>query len=272
MCKHHLFSRFKIIPKSPQDAWVYVTILKHGKRIAVQESFHQQLFSACEQITPYLSGKITEPDESMLRSHHSGEAFFNQLYSQLQVLHPEAGKSYWITRCWDLATWQPLYIAFISVYGFKTLPDFNSFGQSQMGSFVTGFCFSNQKHRHGEVQELVPEAALQLNVLFEEYRTQLDQQYRCRPGFVKHLLADAIVNCCLKLQEFEPQLTLDDIRNNAAMWLSAFQLPLDQISRIEEKQGALSYVRKSCCLVYKTTQGTLCEDCPRFKNSSPIQN
>ncbi|CCN32996.1 conserved hypothetical protein [Vibrio nigripulchritudo SO65] len=237
----------------------------------MQDTFHQQLFSACEQISPYLAGHINQPDERMLRYNHCNEAFFAQLYSSLKTAHPEAGNGYWLTRCWDLATWQPLYIAFISVYGFRTLPDFHEFGQSQMGTFVAGFCFASSSHRHGEITELVPHAAEQLSQLFESYRVQLDEQYRCRPGFVKHLLADAIINCCLKLKAFDPSLSLDDVRNNAAMWLSAFQLPLDQIANIresnnQEDNGMISYVRKSCCLVYKTTQGTLCEDCPRLKN------
>ncbi|MEI8633760.1 hypothetical protein P4S72_20100 [Vibrio sp. PP-XX7] len=81
------------------------------------------------------------------------------------------------------------------------------------------------------------QAALQLDGLFEAYRIQLDQHYRCRPGFVKQRLADAVIHCCLKRKEFAPELTLDEVKNSAILWLHAFQLPTVQSQKITELQS-----------------------------------
>ncbi len=229
----------------------------------MQDNFHHQLFDACEQISPYLAGSVSQTDNNMLRFDASNQAFFQQLYSQLQQQNPEADKAYWLTRSWSLATWQPIYIAFISIYGFNTLPNFFHFAQSQAGPMVTGFNFSCTSHQHGNMAELVPQAAAQLKPLFEQYRHELDSQFRCRPGFVNALLVDSLIKCGLRLRQFKPELSLDDVKQNAGLWLVSMELPLTQISKITERNQALFYTRKSCCLVYKTQEGSLCEDCPR---------
>ncbi|ALM72588.1 putative 2Fe-2S binidng protein [Vibrio vulnificus] len=196
-------------------------------------------------------------------------AIIQSIYHQLAQTNPEAGSSYWLTRTWDLLCWQPIYLSFLSIYGLKSLPDFAHFGQFQHRGFIAGYRFASEMHWHGEPEVLVPRAGEQLLILFEQYRQQINHWTRIRPGFSNHLLADLILSCLIKLQTMRPELDNGYIEQQAKLWLDAFHLSDKHLASLiqEETEGRLKHIRMSCCLAYKCSNGTLCQDCPRLSTN-----
>lgn len=233
---------------------------------------YQAIFDYSKQVSPYLSGSFGPLPKACVSTHSKlSSEQIKTLYLRLAETHPEAGNSYWLTRTWDLLCWQPVYVAFISIYGLKSLPDFQHFGQFTKHNFISSYRFSSPNHVHGEVEELIPLAAHSLATLFDEYRQQINLWTRIRPGFTHHLLADLILRCLTLLQEHEPSLDNDYILEQAKLWLSAFDLPSKHLNslQVNRESGKLKLVRMSCCLVYKCHAGNLCDDCPRHKNNKP---
>ncbi|USD66050.1 siderophore ferric iron reductase [Vibrio sp. SCSIO 43136] len=226
-------------------------------------NFHQSLIHGCQEVSPFLVGSIQAPTNDMLSFGKANHDFFQTLYLSIKQEKPEAGHSYWLTRTWDSVVWQPIYVAFVSVYGFRTIPDLLQFGQSQRNALVSGFCFADETHHHGEIPDLITQIGQQLTALLESYRTTMDELFRCRPGFTRQLLIDLIIRTATRLAQFAPEFTLQDVQQQAFMWLAALGLPTERVSLITQTDSGFFYIRKSCCLVYKTEAGKLCDDCPR---------
>ncbi|USH03645.1 siderophore ferric iron reductase [Grimontia kaedaensis] len=229
-------------------------------------AIYQLIFTHSKQVSPYLKGSFGDLPQSCISIENpTSSASIREVYREIEGSNPEAGGSYWLTRTWDLLCWQPIYLSFLSIYGLKSLPDFTQFGQFKRNRLVAGYRFASEEHWHGEPEELIPLAAEQLSELFEQYRAQINDWARIRPGFTNHLLADLILSCLIKLQTLRPELESDYIEEQAALWLDAFKLPkkhLISLSR-DEATGKLRHMRISCCLVYKCKKGSLCSDCPR---------
>lgn len=229
-------------------------------------TLYRLIFTHSKQISPYLKGSFGDlPDNCISTGNLSSSATIKGIYEELEKSNPEAGGSYWLTRTWDLLCWQPIYLSFLSIYGLKSLPDFAHFGQFKRSNFVAGYRFASETHWHGEPEVLIPLAAEQLSELFEQYRVQINDWTRIRPGFTNHLLADLILSCLIRLQTLRPELESDYIEQQAVLWLNAFKLPQKHLMslRREGASGKLRHARISCCLVYKCKKGNLCGDCPR---------
>lgn len=234
------------------------------------ELFIEQLFDYSKQVTPYLAGQIGSiPDnaieQGLIHIDHDCSSHIQQLYDRLAEKTPESGSAYWLTRTWDLLCWQPIYVSFVSIYACKGLPDIKRMGQYTHPDFISGFQFENGDHHHGAESELIRMAGQQLQELFEFYREEMSLWTRIRPGFTKHLFADGILGCIVKLQGFMPQIPNEYLLDQAKQWLAACGLPLKLMSSlcIDSETNQLKLIRTSCCLVYKCEGRKLCETCPR---------
>jgi len=237
---------------------------------AAPPQIYQSIFDYSRQVSPYLDGSFGDLPKASISTRPKHTALqIQKLYLQLAETHPEAGNSYWLTRTWDLLCWQPVYIAFISIYGLKSLPDYSKFGQFTKHNYIAGYRFASADHVHGEIEELIPQAAEQLTALFDHYREHINQWTRIRLGFTNHLLADLILRCLILLQEHETTLDNEYITEQAKLWLRAFDLPTKHLASLQlhPKGEKLILARLSCCLVYKCHSGTLCADCPRQKQN-----
>ncbi len=229
-----------------------------------------QLFEQCQRVTPFLKGELGCASRGMISGKLSNLPEIKSLYRDLQSNTLEAGKVYWLTRSWDLLTWQPLYLAFVAIYNMKSLPNLRNMSQHSKEGLVAGFRFDDTQCAKGDYECLIKLAGKQLSQLFEHYRKELDQWMRCRPGFVEHLVADAILAKLLEVQKQHKELSDSDIRHHAKLWLAAFDISDKHLSSLYlskyDKKLALS--RTSCCSVYKTKSGRVCDNCPRLKQKS----
>lgn len=234
--------------------------------------FFDTLFQHARKVTPYLDGQIAETPETTAPIVQPGQPsaeVIQALYRELQNAHPEAGAAYWLTRTWTLLCWQPIYVAFVSIYACRGLPMLSSMAQSVQPRFISGFHFGSMHYIQGNPQELITQAGQQLVTMFDEYREQMAQWTRIRPGFTQRLFADGILGCLIKLHHFYPDLAGDYLLQHAKWWLSACNLPekLLQPLHYDSNTHSLTLVRTSCCLVYKCEGRGLCRDCPRHPDN-----
>lgn len=233
----------------------------------------EQLFEQCKQVTPYLKGELGRSLKGMISQHGSNLPQIKSLYRELQISTPEAEKVYWLTRSWDLLTWQPLYLAFVAIYNMKSLPNLGNMAQYHRGDLIAGFRFDNTDECiQGDYEGLISRAGQQLSQMFEHYRSELDLWIRCRPGFVQHLLADALLAKLIQVQRRHREMTDGFILHHAKLWLAAFNISDKHLASLylSKLDNKLRLSRTSCCSVYKTKSGVLCDNCPRLRRSKDV--
>ncbi|MEZ9229660.1 siderophore ferric iron reductase [Vibrio amylolyticus] len=238
------------------------------------QSFFEHLFEHSQQVTPFLHGTITplsefSPEHPFIHIDRPSSENIRELYESLKLAHPEAGAPYWLTRTWTLLCWQPIFVAFISIYTCQGLPKLSLMGQQIQPSFISGYQFDSDDYFQGEAQELIKLAGQELNTLFDYFREEMSVWTRIRPGFTNHLFADGILGCLIRLSHFSPDLPGDYLIDQARQWLAACNLPEKLMASLnyDEKSKQLAFVRTSCCLVYKCQGRELCSDCPRHPDN-----
>ncbi|WP_394205551.1 siderophore ferric iron reductase [Shewanella waksmanii] len=229
----------------------------------------QQIYQHCEQLSPYLKAIATadvQPDAMPIRGSDSNLEVIKSLHHHLQQQAPEAGRSYWLTRSWDLLTWQPLYLAVTAIYQCQALPNLQQMQQRHCAGVVAGFSFSCTACASGSIKQLVMQAGKQLRAMFDHYRVELDQSVRCRPKFTDALLADTLITRLLLLQQTHPEMSPEQLQQHIAWWLEAMSLSNDYLDTVRRNcANQLVLQRTSCCAVYKTASGSKCANCPRLK-------
>ncbi|TXR54401.1 siderophore ferric iron reductase [Reinekea thalattae] len=224
-----------------------------------------KLFDACQQISPYLKGELASPRSEDVAGGEQDLAVIQQLYDAIAEQTPEAGHSYWLARCWSLLLWQPLYIAMIGTYEFGCVPSFKGFSQKRHSVYIMGFGFERAQIYSANQASLIKNSGQQLKPLFDHYREQIDRWKRCPLSFTQVLLADSILANLVLLQKLKPEFSGEQILQQGKQWLAAFSLSENYLSAFNiADDGSLNFVRRSCCLVYKTQGGELCSDCPRL--------
>ncbi len=236
------------------------------KLFIMPQLFFPQLFAASNAITPYLSGEFGNISRDAIHVDNDIGPFIRDLYIQLSEAFPEAGKAYWLTRTWELLCWQPIYIAFISIYRFNSLPNLYGMAQFVQPCFVTGYRFNDDSLIQGEQKKLIQDAGVQIKALFTYYQTQMNHWIRIRPGFTHQLMSDGILACLTKLQDHFPDLSNEVVREHAVLWLQALGLDTCNVQSLQEDSvnQPLKLVRKSCCLTYKCEGRKLCDNCPKL--------
>lgn len=241
------------------------------------------MFELCRQVSPYLNGKLQTgsdhtSEQNWIEGSTNDVTVIQRLYYALQKTSPDAGSAYWMTRSWDLLCWQPIYIAFIAIYGLKQLPDFSQFKQRFQHNAIFGFAFQSDTIYHATISStatspldtveiLIAQAGAQLKPLLAYYREQLDAVIRCRPGYVKRLLTDLILDSLLKVRDIIPDFSDQDVQHHAQLWLHAFDIPTNiQHSLIVNEKRPISHIRTSCCLTDKAGN-ELCANCPKKHKS-----
>ncbi|WP_282477546.1 siderophore ferric iron reductase [Vibrio sp. ABG19] len=237
----------------------------------------ESLFHYAQQFTPYLHGQVSAVDtqRDAIVPGQDNSAVMAAIFDEISQATPAAGQAFWLTRTWGLLCWQPIFLSFIAIYSAKKLPNMTRIAQYRQPLFVAGFSFEPHAWQSGRRANLIRQAATQLNHLFEQYRLDLNESVRIRPGFTQHLLADSLLNCLIRLQQIRPAYTNQDIVAQARLWLEAFGLPDKHLSslKLDEDSGKVKLVRTSCCLVYKCEGRALCGDCPRLdtnKHCTPL--
>lgn len=254
------------------------------KLLPQQQNNLTPLFDLCKQVIPYLDGKFQTTNrytEQSLSSNSSTKEWLfgdeqdgliiQALIDDLHKIYPDAGKTYYMTRTWELVCWQPMYISFIAIYGLKQLPDFSHFKQKHHHDSIYGFIFESEQLTTASVEKLISLATKQLQNLFEHYRLHLDSLIRCRPGYTNRLTADLILSILIKISDFVPDFSHQDVLHHAQLWLKEMALPLHLANTLVINDKLITtHARTSCCLTYKANNDT-CINCPKKHRLQPTR-
>lgn len=226
------------------------------------------LLALAQQVTPALRGESTPLAAPALTPGSDNRALLRQLHSSLRAANPEAGDPWWTARSWGLLCWQPLYLALLSVYGLQQLPaSFARLSQRVSPALVAGFYLPPDRIISLPHVKLVEHSCAQLKEMLTGLHCQLAEICKLPAGLANRLLADQLLITMVRLQALKPELTLTQLRDEAALWLQSLQLPLDGVNRLQlaGDQGTIYYQRQSCCMVYRCTGSELCSSCPRLR-------
>ncbi|MDA9557834.1 siderophore ferric iron reductase [Vibrio sp.] len=237
----------------------------------------ERLFHFAETLTPALKGEMLSSSTVpyVIKMNDECGGMINELYRRLQHHHPEAGKAYWLTRTWRLLTWQPIYLAFASIYGCQKVPALHSLEQRLDGAYIRGYQLPESDMKEGQQGTLIAFAAKELNVLFDHFYTEMNRSRRIGRGLVRQQLSDDILACIILMQkkmiQKEEKIRRESQFNNdywllqAARWLKAFNLPQSSLSglSVDIMTNTLMLRRTGCCLVHKCAKKTYCETCPK---------
>ena len=244
-------------------------VAKHKQvRTVVSSKKIDDLYEKALDLSPYLKGERlsnVSNTRGLLYIGQDCSRQIKQLYDGLSEANPEAGNGYYLSRTWELLSWQPLYLSFVAIYQMQAVPDMRSIVQKFQPSSVYGFHFTNELMFSDQVQSLIEQVSNDLMSLFEGYRRQIGELVRIRPGFTNYLLADSILKLVTIFQPIRTDISIDEWQQQAQSWLKHTCLPITLLDNLQitDETNQLNYVRTSCCQVYRCKGGALCADCPR---------
>ncbi len=230
------------------------------------DALSQQLFSISEQLNPALRGH-TEASQRFAISHvHTPVSSLRTLYHYWQEHFPEAGRSYWSVRSWELLIWQPVLLAVIAVYGLAAIPPLRQMTQALDNGIVAGYALPAGCWFQGSQAQLIARAGGELRALISSLLVQLQQVATLRPGLANDLFSDQLISALARVPAISGQVTEADIRHQLPLWLDATELAPRGIQL--DKQ--LQITRMSCCLHYRRHDGERCTNCPRPAKPSQV--
>jgi len=231
-----------------------------NKKVMVRDDY-SYLFKTAEVITPLLKGEIGSVDQADIHLQHAHQEVVKQLYQYWKVEHPEAGAAYWLTESWIMLLWQPIQLAFVSIYTTQAVPKLRHIGQYYNNGLVAGYILPEEPMVTGELTQLVAYAGQELSILFNGLHQQFSGVARFTFRFAEQLLADLILINLLKLQKHKPSI---DIYQQAQHWFSALAIPAQYLDSLykESNDKLWSVKRVSCCMYYRRGDGDFCLACP----------
>jgi siderophore ferric iron reductase len=221
-----------------------------------------RLFRCCQQSNPCLQGVEAEAEAGMLLPRTGNQAVVAELYRELQQHYPEGGSGYWLSRCWTLLSWQPIYIAVTAIYQTQTIPDISAIVQRKQPALVAGFSLSEVDIFSGEERQLIDLAGELLSTLLDGYFVDFAALFPRRKNWQQRFIADALLQCLLEL--LQPERSNASVVEHARWWLQGLKLPANFINSlaIAGEDNRLIVQRQSCCLVFKLDGRELCQGCP----------
>ena len=223
------------------------------------EALHQQLFSITEQLNPALRGCISPPETFVISGHQTPLTSLQALHTYWQTHFPEAGRSYWSVRSWELLIWQPVLIAVTAVYGLSAIPPLQQLTQRLDKGIVAGYSLPAGCWFRGSHAQLIVRAGRELNTLVTSLLEQLQQVCTLRPRLARALFSDQLVSALARVPAVSGLISEVDIRAQLPLWLEATELP----PRGMQTDANLHIARLSCCMHYRRHDGELCTNCPR---------
>ena len=184
--------------------------------------------------------------------------------------YPEAGQAFWAVRVWTNITWQPVYLAVISIHTLGVLPDLSGLTQKAEGIHVDGYRLLPGTQRQGPVMELIDIAGAELRGMADAMLAEINALTRLKPVPARRLLADRLLGLMVRLGRMRPDLPAATIRAYADRWLAAMGLTgqgdLETLT-LQTGRETVIIARKGCCLDYLIAAGDYCTSCPKQKDA-----
>jgi len=236
-----------------------------------------RLFDLAAKTSPGLRGEPGYGSPQTIRPGQDNRVLISAVYQDLQALYPEAGVAYFRARTWALLCWQPIYLALISIYGLKALPQgLTCLAQKRLPGLVCGFNLPAMEFIQDDRKRLIEQASRQIQVLTDELANQFIDVSHARLAMLERLLIDTFLETFLHVYPLFETSNVVNIRHEAAQWISGFGFDARPSNRANNKTcsdnhrivktGAtgLQVNRISCCMHYRRDDGELCANCPKL--------
>ncbi|MEL0612339.1 siderophore ferric iron reductase [Marinomonas arenicola] len=229
-----------------------------------------RLFKTAASFIPILEGRMlnTPADRDIgSLSADEPEQALRTLHHALQEAHPEAGAPYWRVRCWGLVCWQPIYLALICVYQLKSVPlNLKALVQNQQATMVAGYQLPDGEWQEGDKEDLIAVICQQLSIFFTEFEEAHRDLFGGRSVLYQALLADQLLASLIVAGQLLPEFNAAKISAEFQRWAKALKLPLTPLKGFQNNTSAKPiFVRQTCCLHFRRSDGELCSNCPRLQ-------
>lgn len=225
-----------------------------------------QLLFHARQFFPALQAVTEKNDEPSIYFDNENRALLKQLYTELQRVHPEAGRVYWRSRSWILLVWQPIYLTVFAVQHAQLLPNIRLMHQYLRNGLVAGFYLESIDMIEADKETLIEQGAQLLEDVCMQALTQLNEVCRLHPRSAWRMVADTVLSALCRLRAFDSRYNNEQIIADSRQWLNAMKLEQESaLMRIRsaDHKDILALNRKSCCYVYRCATGQVCPDCPK---------
>ncbi|MFT6990363.1 MAG: siderophore ferric iron reductase [Paraglaciecola sp.] len=236
-----------------------------------------RLLDLAVKTSPGLRGEPGYGSPQTIRPGQDNRVLIAAVYQDLQALYPDAGVAYFRARTWALLCWQPIYLALISIYGLKALPQgLTCLAQKRLPGLVCGFNLPAMEFIQDDRSRLIEQASRQIQVLTDELANQFIDVSHARKAILERLLTDTFLETFLHVYPLFETSDVVNIRHEAAQWISGFGFDARSSNRANNKTcsdnsrivkaGATAFQVKriSCCMHYRRDDGELCANCPKL--------
>ncbi len=226
----------------------------------------EMLYDLGRSVSPWLNGTVKPvPQKSSIVNDDTLPKTIGALYQHIRSNHLAAGRAYWLTRTWDLISWQPIAMAVIAAEELSEIPRFNRFCQIANDGVVSGFWMSASFTSLPQPSKRLDFIANDLVQLLTAYQVALNQTHRCRPGFTRRLIADALIDWYHRYNMSIKRLDSTLISERISQWFYRLKIPTRlQAGLSFDHDDNIIHHRTSCCLAYRCDATSICKSCPHF--------
>ncbi|MDR3098796.1 MAG: siderophore ferric iron reductase [Paraburkholderia sp.] len=186
---------------------------------------------------------------------------------------PEAGRTYWASRCWGILIWQPVYLGVIGVHASQRALSLASLAQPIDEGWTREVHLPDHAPTAGDTGTLIGLTARGMAACCAQIHDDLTPVIRVNPVAARATLADVVLAALLAASKARPEWRHADIEALGRQWLAALGLEgCGGYFAFERSDGSpsLALERQTCCYHYRRRDGEMCSTCPRLAKHERI--
>jgi siderophore ferric iron reductase len=216
--------------------------------------------------TGFMDGAPGDWQPGLYQIGRDNRAVLETLYARLEQAYPHAGQPFYAVRLWTNLVWQPAYLAVIAVHVHGALPDLGRLSQAIKGIHVSGYRLPPGPQVEAPRDALIAEAGTRLRAMADAILRDINAVTRLKRLPALRLLTDRMLGLMVRLNPYQPGITVAEQQRVCALWLKAMGLTghgdLD-ILTLHDGTEVPIIARKGCCLDYLAFPDTYCISCPK---------
>ena len=189
----------------------------------------------------------------------------DELYRRIQNKHPKAGRGYWAVNLWRQLTWQPIYMALVSVCYRLPMPDLRKLKQCVDDTVVYKFCEPKSWQMAKQSSDLL-EVSEALTQVLSEMHALLESACRLQKHKAQAQVQDLLA---VGLKRINPEADAKTLQPELSRWQQAMAM-----SSLNYFTGATppQLVRADCCMHIKVAPEAPCSNCPKVTKRVQKEN
>ncbi|UYN99242.1 MAG: siderophore ferric iron reductase [Devosia sp.] len=233
-----------------------------------------RLIATLARATGFLKGAPGGPLPGWHLAGADNSAFLADWLARIRLAFPDAGEAYYAARLWNNLTWQPAYLAVLSVHLHGAVPDLTRLAQARQNFDVDGYRLPAGPQFRDDFPAMITHAGAGLRRVADALLDEVNDHVPLKPLPARRLLADRLLMIILRLPDYRPGTTMAEQHELASAWLEAAGLAgLGRLETVEVPgcEPVVILDRKGCCLDYLAMPDAYCASCPRQDRQTRIE-